>query len=191
MKAISFEEIVTANYNTLLRLAAQHTGNRTEAEDIVQEIFLKILESRRQFSDAGHAKAYLIRCVINRCHDYNKSARRRNSIALSEAEENRLPADSGGFTDELTRSVLEAVQTLRPEYRDVIYLYYYEEYTIREIAAILHKSSNTVSTWLNRARKQLREVLNDEQGDIQEGHAADFRRQGGDPYESKANAGAV
>lgn len=191
MKAVSFEEIAAANYNTLLRLAVQHTGNRSEAEDIVQETFLKLLESRREFADEGHAKGYLIRSVINRCRDYHKSARRRYNIALSEAEENRLPADSGGFADDLTQTVLDAVQTLRPEYRDVVYLYYYEEYTIREIAALLHRSSNTVSTWLTRARKQLREVLNDEQDGLQERHAADFRRQGGDPYESKTNAGAV
>lgn len=191
MEAIPFETIVTANYNTLLRLAVQHTGNRTEAEDIVQETFLKLLESRKQFTDAGHAKAYLIRSVINRCKDWYKSARHRCNIALSETEENRLPADDGGFGNALTQQVLEAVQMLRPEYRDVIYLYYYEEYSIREIAALLHKSSNTVSSWLTRARKQLREVLNDEQDDLQEGYAADFRREGGDPYESKANAGAV
>ena len=191
MNQISFEELVTTHYNTLLRIAIQHTGNRPEAEDIVQDTFLRVLETGRHFSDHEHAKAFLIRAAVNRCFDYLKSARHTRNIALTDAGENALPPDSGGFGNETTLAVLEAMQQLRPEYRNVIYLYYYEEYSIREIAAILHKSSNTVSSWLTRAKKQLREVLEDEQDDVSEGHGADFRRKGGDSHESKANAGAV
>lgn len=191
MDAIRFEELMTAHYDTLLRIAIQHTGNRAEAEDIVQETFLCVLETGTKFKDQEHAKAFLIRAAINRCFDYLKSARHTRNIALTDAEENTLPPDSGGFINETTQAVLEAMQQLRPEYRNVIYLYYYEEYSIREIAAILHKSSNTVSTWLTRARKQLKGVLQDEQDDISDSDAADFHRQRGDSYESKANGSAV
>lgn len=191
MEQLSFESLVTAHYNTLLRIAVQHTGSRTEAEDIVQDTFLKLLESGRQFTEQEQAKAFLIRSAVNRCFDYLKSARHKKHIALTDAAENALPPDSGGFRSEETLAVLEAVRALKPEYRNVIYLYYYEEYSIREIAAILHKSSNTVSSWLTRARKQLREVLKDEQDDLSESHDADFRRRGGDSYEGKANTGAV
>lgn len=191
MEHISFEELVTTHYDTLLRIAIQHTGSRTEAEDIVQDTFLKLLETGRRFADHEHAKAFLIRSAVNRCFDYLKSARRTRQIALTDAEEHALPPDSGGFRGELTLAVLEAMQQLRPEYRNVIYLYYYEEYSIKEIAAILRKSSNTVSSWLTRAKKQMREVLQDEQDDVSEGHAADFHRKGGDSHENKANAGAV
>ena len=106
MEQLSFEEIVTEHYNTLLRIAVQHTGNRAEAEDIVQDIFLKLLEPGKTFRDDGHAKAFLIRSAINRCKDYLKSARRTRSIALSDAAENMLPADSGGFTDETAQMIL-------------------------------------------------------------------------------------
>lgn len=191
MEQISFEELVTEHYNTLLRIAVQHTGNRAEAEDIVQETFLRVLETGKRFSDHEHAKAFLIRSAVNRCFDYLKSARRTRNIALTDAEETALPPDSGGFPSEDTQAVLEAMRQLRPEYRNVIYLYYYEEYSIKEIAAILKKSSNTVSSWLTRAKKQLREVLQDEQDDLSDSHAADIRRKGGDSHESKANAGAV
>lgn len=191
VKQISFEELMTAHYNTLLRIAVQHTGSLEEAEDIVQETFLKLLESGKQFRDDEHAKAFLIRSAVNRCFDYLKSARRKRNISLTEAEENTLPADSGGFRSEETLTVLAAMQKLRPEYRNVIYLYYYEEYSIKEIAAILRKSSNTVSSWLTRARMQLKEVLQDEQDDVPDSHAADFHRKGGDSYEGKANPGAV
>lgn len=191
MNRISFEELVTTHYNMLLRIAIQHTGNRAEAEDIVQDTFLRVLETGKHFDDHEHAKAFLIRAAVNRCFDYLKSARHTRNIALTDAEENALPPDSGGFGDESAQAVLEAMQQLRPAYRNVIYLYYYEEYSIREIAAILHKSSNTVSSWLTRARKQLKEVLQDEQDDLSECDAADFRRKGGDSHEGKANGGAV
>lgn len=191
MEHISFEELVTTHYDTLLRIAVQHTGNRAEAEDIVQDTFLKLLETGRKFADHEHAKAFLIRSAINRCFDYLRSARRVRHIALTDAAEHALPPDSGGFPDESALAVLEAMQKLRPEYRNVIYLYYYEEYSIKEIAAILRKSGNTISSWLTRAKKQLKEVLQDEQDDVSEGHAADFHRREGDSYESKANQGAV
>ncbi len=190
-ETLSFEEIVTAHYNTLLRIAVQHTGNRAEAEDIVQDTFLRLLETGKRFRDHEHAKAFLIRSAVNRCFDYLKSARHTRNIALTDACENTLPPDSGGFGNETTQAVLEAMQRLRPEYRNVVYLYYFEEYSIREIAAILKKSSNTVSSWLTRAKKQLREVLQDEQDDLSECDASDHRRKGGDSHESKANAGAV
>ena len=191
MTILSFEEIMTANYNTMLRIAVQHTGSRPEAEDIVQETFLKLLESGRKFRNPEHAKAFLIRSTVNRCLDYLKSARHQRNLALTELTEHHLPPDSGGLGDDDTRAVLAAVSGLRPEYRNVIYLYYYEEYSIKEIAAILRKSSNTVSSWLTRAKKQMREVMEDEQDEISDSHAADFRRKGGDSHESKANAGAV
>lgn len=191
MKPLSMEELMTAYYDTLLRIAIQHTGNRTEAEDIVQDTFLKLLESGRQFTEPDHAKAFLIRSAVNRCYDYLKSARRQRSISLTDAAENALPPDRGGFLSEQTRAVLEAMQQLRPEFRNVIYLYYYEDYSIREIAEILGKSSNTVSSWLTRARKAMKEVLQDEQDGLSDSHAADLYPKGGDSDEGKRVAGTV
>ena len=158
MESIDFEELVRMHYNTLLRIAVQHTGNRAEAEDIVQDTFLKLLETGKTFSAYPDAKAFLIRMTVNRCRNYLKSARRTRNTALTEEVTQQL-SDSGGFADPETSALMQAMQTLRPEYRDVIYLYYYEEYPIKEIAAILKKRENTVSSWLTRARKQLKEVM--------------------------------
>lgn len=191
MEPISFEELMLRHYNTLLRLSVQHTGSCAEAEDIVQDTFLKLLESGKTFRDDGHAKAFLIRAAINRCNDYYRSARRTRTVALSDTAEHMLPADSGGFADDTAQMILNAVQQLRPDFRNVIYLYYYEEYSIREIAAILHRSSNTVSSWLTRAKNQLKGVLQNEQNDLSKSDAADFRTGGGDPHENTANSGAV
>ncbi len=149
----AFETLVISHYDMLLRLAVHHTENRAEAEDIVQDVFLSLLQSGKQFRDDEHAKAFLLRAVINRCKDYHKSARRTNHIALSEAEGNLV---QNPFAE---TELAQAMQTLRPDFRNVIYLHYYEQYSIKEIAALLGKSSNTVSSWLTRARAQLKEVL--------------------------------
>lgn len=191
MEHLGFEEIMAASYDTLLRIAIQHTGNRPEAEDIVQDTFLRLLESGKKFNSMEHARAFLIRVTVNRCCDYLKSARHTRNIALTDAEENVLPPDSGGFQDETTLAVLEAMQKLRPEYRNVIYLYYYEEYSIREIAAILRKSPNTVSSWLTRAKKQMREVMQNETDNLPECNDADHHRKGGDSYEGRKHQGAL
>ena len=191
MEILSFEDIMTANYNTMLRIAIQHTGSRPEAEDIVQETFLKLLESGRKFRNPEHAKAFLIRSTVNRCLDYLKSARHQRCLALTGLTENHLPAADGGIADDDTRAVLAAVGALRPEYRNVIYLFYFEEYSIREIAAILHKSSNTVSSWLTRARKQLKEVLQDEEDSLSERDAEDCSRRSRDPHEGSPNTGTI
>lgn len=187
MDDLSIETLITFYYDTLLRIAVQHTGNRAEAEDIVQDTFLKLLESRRAFHDQTHAKAFLIRACINRCRDWRRSARHTKQIALTE---DVLPPDSGGFLGEDTQAVLDAMQQLRPEYRDVIYLYYYEGYPIKEIAAILHRSSNTVSSWLTRAKKQMKEVMLYEAGTVQTGDGTDHDRPGRTHGESRTDSGS-
>ena len=191
MDPLDFEALMIQHYNTLLRIAIQHTNNRAEAEDIVQDTFLKLLETGTQFRDDGHAKAFLIRSVINRCKDYCKSARRTRKVALSDTAEHLLPADSGGFADDTAQMILDAMQQLRPDFRNVLYLYYYEEYSIREIAAILRKSSNTVSSWLTRARKQLKEVLQDEENSISERDAQNCSRRNRDPQHGAPDTGTV
>ena len=155
-----FEAVVVRHYDTLLRIAVQRTGSRAEAEDIVQDTFLQLLRSEHTFDNDEHLKAFLIRAVINRCKDFLKSARHTRSIELSEAAENILPAAPPPDPGE--SEVLAAVRKLRPAYRDVIYLFYYEEYSVREIAQMLGKRENTISAWLHRARNQLKEVLEHE-----------------------------
>lgn len=149
----AFESLVTAHYDMLLRLALHHTENRAEAEDIVQDVFLALLQKPKLFRDGEHAKAFLLRTVINRCKDYHKSKRHTHSVALSAAEAFPAPVQAA-FTP-----IVQAMEMLRPEYRNVLYLHFYEQYSIREIAQLLGKSPNTVSSWLTRAKSHLREVM--------------------------------
>ncbi len=152
----AFEALMTVYYDMLLRLALHHTENRAEAEDIVQDVFLSLLQKPKLFRDGEHAKAFLLRTVINRCKDHHKSKRRSCNVALSAAETCPAPVQTA-FTP-----IAHAMEALRPEYRNVLYLHYYEQYSVREIAQLLGKSPNTVSSWLTRAKSQLKEVMTDD-----------------------------
>lgn len=139
----------------VLRIAFQNTGNMTEAEDITQDVFLKLMKEDRNFTDEEHIKAWLIRVTINRCRDFMKSSRFRKNVAFT--EEN---LDSNYFTEDCfsmqDKQIFVELGKLPPKYRNVLYLYYVEEYTVPEIGKLLSAKENTVSSWLRRAKKKLK-----------------------------------
>lgn len=139
----------------VFRLCMVSLKNQADAEDVFQTVFLKYALTNQQFESPEHEKAWLIRVTINACKDLLKSFFRRNTVSLEEA----APAVSSEHT-----AVLEAVWSLPKNYRDVVYLHYYEGYTAPEIAAILKKNPNTVYTHLTRARDMLRDILGGESG---------------------------
>ena len=135
------------------RICFVHLKNNAEVEDIFQEVFLKYVLSDKAFESDAHEKAWLIRVAINACRDTLRSLARRKVQPLE-----TLYGEMGSMDSE-QRDVLEAVLALPQRYRDVIYLHYFEGYAAVEIANILHRSHNTVYTWLDRGRKQLRDRL--------------------------------
>ena len=134
----------------VLRIAYQNLKIQADSEDVVQNVFIKLIKEPN-FKDESHMKAWLIRVTINQCKDFNKMAWYRRTEGLS--DELMIP-----FTKE-EQGVLEEVFKLSKNYRNVIYLYYFEGYSIREIAGILSKSENTISSQLSRARKVLKNIL--------------------------------
>lgn len=135
------------------RICMIHLKNYHDAEDIFQTVFLKYVLSSVVFENAQHEKAWLIRVTVNACKDLMKSMFRRRTVPLNELV---------GQTEELTAEhseVLEAVLSLPTKYKDVVYLYFYEEYSAAEIGELLGKNVNTVYTLLTRAKKMLRERL--------------------------------
>lgn len=144
--------------DTVLRTAYHYTGNMSEAEDITQDVFLKLHADPRGFDSDEHLKAWLIRCAINSGINFRKSFRFRNRRSFDEVSENALSCD---FSLE-DKSILEKVMKLPQKYRSVIYLYYYEEYSIKEISELLDIKENTVSSQLQRARKKLKSELEED-----------------------------
>lgn len=144
--------------DTVLRTAFACTGSYSEAEDITQEIFLTLHMNPQSFNDEGHLKAWLLRSAINRSKNYKKSFRISRTDSLDEIGENIQDCGFTSRDDELR----EQIAKLPEKYASVLYLYYYEEYTIREIAELLQKNENTVSSLLQRARKKLKLELEEE-----------------------------
>ena len=139
--------------DTVRRICIVHLKNNADTEDIFQTVFLKYVLSSVSFENEEHEKAWFIRVTVNACKDLLKSFFRSRTVSLDEIIEkpSEMPQDN--------REVLEAVLELPEKYRDVVYLYYYEEYTAPEIGRILGKKENTVYTLLKRARKILKDKL--------------------------------
>lgn len=140
--------------DTVRRLCMVHLKNEADTQDIFQTVFLKYVLSSVRFKSPEHEKAWLIRVTLNACRDLLKSFFHSRVVPLEAASAcTSDPEDSG---------VLQAVLSLPPKYKDVIYLHYYEDYTAPEIGRILGKNANTVYTLLTRAKKLLREKLGGE-----------------------------
>lgn len=140
-----------ARYAELVyRLAFSQLKNKSDAEDVLQEVFLRYIRRRPAFENEEHGKAWFIRVTVNRCRSVWSSAWRRHHAELDES----LAAEEQDYLD-----LRAAVDGLPKKYRAVIHLFYYEDYTTAEIAALLRLKESTVRAQLTRARAMLRERL--------------------------------
>ena len=147
------ERVVNEYATMLLRVAYSQLNNRAEAEDTVQEVLLKYMEKAPIFQSEEHEKAWLLRVTINHCKNHLASAWFRKRAGLGEG----IPApDNAGLGED------SAVAALPAKYRAVVHLYYFEGYSTKEIAEILHSRPNTVSSRLSRARALLAKALKEE-----------------------------
>ncbi|MCR4780698.1 MAG: RNA polymerase sigma factor [Ruminiclostridium sp.] len=126
-----------------------------EAEDIAQEVFLRLYTYDGAFDSDEHVKAWLLRCAANMSVDVLRSYRRRNGVSLSGIGERAAPDDTGG-------SVMPAVMTLPPKQRIAIYLHYCEGYTVDETAAVLKISRSAVKQRLKSGRDKLKALIKGE-----------------------------
>ena len=149
------ERIIRQYSDIIYRIAVHNCQISADAEDIMQEVFIELLTKCPCPDDPEHLKAWLIRVTINKCRSLHRLAWRRKSVPLEECAELAQPEQS---------SVMEEIWQLPETMRNVIYLYYYEDYTIAEIAKILGKNANTVCSTLQRARRKLKDIL--EEGEI-------------------------
>lgn len=135
----------------LLRLSYSYLGSTADAEDVVQEALLALLERGKPFKDTEHEKAWLIKVTVNKCKNCLKAAWR--------SRRSPMPAEAAAPVPEEPLGVLEAVMALPPLYRIPIHLHYCEGWSTGEIAAMLGVSPVTARTRLHRGRAMLRDVL--------------------------------
>lgn len=143
--------------DTVYRIAYTYLQNRADAEDVAQETFLKFYLRKDAFADDGVEKAWLIRVTMNACHNLYRSVWQKNRTEMPDEipEPFASPADNMLYT---------AVFSLPEKYRIVVLLYYYEEYSVKEIAQITGRNPSTIQTHLERARKKLKAILEQKGG---------------------------
>ena len=151
--AAGIEDIVNRNGNKLFRAVVAITGNKAESEDIVQEVFVKLIEKGPRFESAEHESAWLIKVAVNLCKNRIRSHWWKKTESLLDT----YPAQSSEESD-----IIQTVMTLPMKYRTVIYLFYYEGYSAKEIADITNRRESTVRQQLTRARRMLKEFLEGE-----------------------------
>ena len=152
--------VVETYADTILRVSYTYLRSTQDAEDICQDVLLKALGHAGSFDSAEHERAWIIRVAINAAKDLLKRQTGRDTVALDEISEPAAPRRATEHELEArAEGVLERVMALPLEYREAIYLHYYEGYSIKQIAAIVHASESAVATRLSRGRSKLRTAL--------------------------------
>ncbi|WP_195419883.1 RNA polymerase sigma factor [Collinsella sp. D33t1_170424_A12] len=152
--------LVEAYADTILRVSYTYLRSTHDAEDICQDVLLKALDRTGSFESPEHERAWIIRVAINAAKDLLRRQSGRGTVALDEIAEPAAPPRATERDLELrAASVLELVMALPLEYREAIYLHYYEGYSIKQIAAVVHASESAVATRLSRGRSKLRPAL--------------------------------
>ena len=147
----SVEYIVETYGDMLYKLACAQLSNKSDGYDALQEVMLKIHASEQKWNDENHLKAWLIRAVINKCRDYNKSAWNRKTAPLDEAF--YIQRSDPDF------ELQTALSQLPDKYKTTLYLHYYEGYKINEIAVILKVGESGIKKRLVKGREMLRKYL--------------------------------
>ena len=156
MTDAAFEAAVELYADMVFRLAYSYLKNRADAEDVMQTVFLRLYECKKDFESEEHMKHWLLRVAVNESRKVMRSFWRRTSVSLEEWRETAAPEDRE------RAEALEAVMALEPKYRLAVYLYYYEGLSVAETAAAMRANVSTVQTWLLRARERLRKELTEE-----------------------------
>ena len=149
MQEKDIEQILNAYSDMVVRIAYHHVKNRADAEDIAQEAFVRLITAQPRLENEEHQKAWLIRVTVNLCKNLLRSPRSRE-LPLDDLEEDRAQEQ---------REIWDAVWRLPAKFRNAVYLYYYEGYSVAETAALLGKKPGTVASWLHRARLRLKTDL--------------------------------
>lgn len=151
----NYENAVDTYSDMVYRIACHNLKSKADCDDVVQEVFIKLLQSEINYDNAERLKAWLIKVTINKCRDNNKSFWNRKRVALDEVTE--------AVCNETELSIKDEINLLPQKDRNIVYLYYFEEYSIKEIADILHMKTATVGSRLSRARGKLKILLEQEE----------------------------
>lgn len=152
-----WEEILGRYKDMVYRIALTQTKQKADADDVFQETFLRLVKINPAFETEEHRKAWLIRVTLNCCKNLWHSSWKRRVVSLEECMEATVPME------EEKQDLLSLVRALPPKERIIIHLFYYEDFTLKEISAVLGISYSGAAKRLSRARKTLKSVLEGEE----------------------------
>lgn len=164
MQKGDIEYFFTRYYSMVFRVAYMEVKSKADADDITQEVFIRVLGKAPEFASEEHEKAWIIRVTINLCRDLLKSKWNRDTVGIDNINIYECVdfAGIGNYDNE----VLSNLCLLDEKYRRPLYLFYYEDYSVREISELLAVPENTVKTNLRRGRKKLGEMISKERENI-------------------------
>jgi len=148
----NFEALAAQHRDMIYRIALNQLRSIHDAEDAMQEVLLKLYLYKGSFDSAEHAKHWLIRVTLNHCRSIWRSPWKQN-VPLEDLSR------TIGFTEQKDSDLFLAVMELPESSRAVLYLFYYEDLTVNQIAQLMNMSVSTVTTRLYRARKRLKHDL--------------------------------
>ena len=151
MNSKEYQRLADQYIDMVYRVALNGCKNKYDADDVVQNTFIKLLKCKKQFEYDEHVRNWLLRVAVNECNSIWNSSWRKKVVSLEESREEE-PAFSTSEKSEL----YDLVMKLSPKYRQVVYLYYYEEFSVKEVAEVLRISETAVQTRLQRARQKLK-----------------------------------
>lgn len=147
---VYYKQLVEEFSDTVTRLCVLHTGNWSEAEDCYQNTFFKLFKQLKK-GDIPNPKAWLIRVTLNECRSALRYKLSKSAVCLDDV--------TAVCEDEREHEMLDLIYRLPPKNRDAIYLYYYEEMSVEEIAKATKTKVNTVKSQLKRGREKLKGFL--------------------------------
>ncbi|MEK5380026.1 sigma-70 family RNA polymerase sigma factor [Niallia sp. FSL W8-0635] len=157
-----FDEIMITYGQELLHLVFSYVKNQTIAEELTQDIFVKVYYSLHKYKGKSSFRTWLWRIAINHCKDYLKSWYTKNVVKVDNeflfGEDSSENVEEEILQKEEEQLLIQAVMNLPVMYREIIFLFYFEELPIKEIAAILKINENTIKTRLRRAKDLLKKI---------------------------------
>lgn len=152
------ENVVLKYSDMIYGITYRYMGNKEDAEDAYSETFLRYFKKEREFESEEHLKAWFIRVAINCCKSMLMNRDYPDDIDEVQAAEDERP-----FSKDEVIDLRDAIEKLKPEYKEVILLFYMNDMTVKQISEIIDENENVVKIRLMRARKKLKEFLGEEE----------------------------
>lgn len=162
-KGLLMDEIMNQYGQEILQLAYSYVNSKVIAEDLTQDIFVKCYKNLHTYNGKSKLRTWLWRIAINHCKDFHRSWYNKNVVIAGEEFPDNSPkselVEQAVIQKEEDDELIAAIMNLPIKYREVIYLFYYEELPLKEIAVVTDAGLNTVKTRLRRAKELLKEEL--------------------------------